>query len=339
MDAPPLVSVVVPVHNGAATLGACLEALFSSDCDCFEVLVVDDGSEDTGAAVASLFPCTLIRLERRVGVSEARNTGAKASLGTILFFTDVDCLVTETALSLAVETLKNHPGAVVGGTYTPLPADPGFFSFFQSVLIHCFETKRKEPDYLATHAMAMEREVFQKSGGFARHASFGMAAGIEDVEFSHRLRRMGTRLVMNPDLLVRHHFGFNFVGSLKNAWRRSRTWTGYSITNGDLLKDSGAASMELKCNVASFFLCFCAVITFWITQISAVLLFPAGLTTLNAALNGRVISAFFRAGGSLAFAMQSAFYYLAVYPIPVGVGALAALMKHGCRKILPAWKP
>ncbi len=76
------ISVVIPNRNGAATVGQCLEAAFASDYGRFEVVVVDDASEDASVEIIRAFPCRLVRLDRHGGVSRARNAGALVVLGT-----------------------------------------------------------------------------------------------------------------------------------------------------------------------------------------------------------------------------------------------------------------
>ncbi|MBI1864641.1 MAG: glycosyltransferase family 2 protein [Nitrospirae bacterium] len=95
------ISVIIPNRNGSATIGKCLEAAFSSRSDPFEVIVVDDGSEDRSVEIIKRFPCRLIRLERHAGAAKARNVGAREAKGDILFFTDADCLLQEDTLSAA----------------------------------------------------------------------------------------------------------------------------------------------------------------------------------------------------------------------------------------------
>src|SRR3990167_7138460 len=122
------ISVVIPNRNGAATIGKCLEAALASRYDAFEVIVVDDCSEDDSVEVIKGFPCRLIRLEQHGGAARARNTGARHSRGDVLFFTDADCLLEPESLAIASETLaRADPNSVAGGTYTPLPHDRRFF--------------------------------------------------------------------------------------------------------------------------------------------------------------------------------------------------------------------
>ena len=204
----PPISVIIPNRNGAATLEKCLEAAFASRYGDFEVIVVDDASGDDSIAVIERFPCRLIRLAQHGGAAKARNTGARHSRGDVLFFTDADCLLQPDSLAIAGETLaRAGPDAVAGGTYTPLPHDRRFFSIFQSAFIHYCETKNPQrPDYLATHALAIPARIFRQSEGFREE----FLPILEDVEFSHQLRRMGYSLVMNPALQVQHIFDFSY---------------------------------------------------------------------------------------------------------------------------------
>ena len=148
------ISVVIPVRNGADTLARCLEAALASAYPRFEVVVVDDGSTDATAEIAARFPVKLVRLAAHGGVSRARNAGAAASSGELLVFIDADCLLERNALAVADAAYGRGACRVLGGTYTRSPHDRDFFSAFQSVFIHHFETKRAAPDYVAAHAMA-----------------------------------------------------------------------------------------------------------------------------------------------------------------------------------------
>ena len=207
------ISVVIPNHNGSATIGRCLGSAFGSDYSNFEVVVIDDGSEDRSVEIIRTFPCRLVQLAERAGVSKARNAGVRAISGEILFFIDSDCLLQRDTLSLVNNLYGEGKGQVLGGTYTPLPHDRDFFSVFQSIFINHFETKRQEPDYIAAHAMVVDAETFRRSGGFIEDHFIGVAASVEDVEFSHRLRKAGHKLVMNPKIRVQHIFNLKLAGS------------------------------------------------------------------------------------------------------------------------------
>lgn len=324
------VSVIIPNYNGSATIGKCLEAAFSSKYRKFEVVVVDDCSTDKSIDIIKQYPCRLVQLDKHSGTSRARNVGARNSKGEILFFIDADCLLQDNALSVAIKSISGRDDMVIGGTYTKIPYDNNFFSTFQSIFINYFETKKKEPDYIATHAMVIDTGCFHKSGGFSED----FLPILEDVEFSHRLRRSSYKLIMNPDLLVRHIFNFTLVKSLMNAFNKSKFWTIYSLKNRDLLSDSGTASVELKTNGASFFINSISTSLF-LSSGKEGFLFVVPLTfIINVLTNRGLMMAFYRTKGLL-FAIAATTYYMMLYPIAVVAGFLAGVLRyllHGEKK-------
>lgn len=324
-----MISVIIPNRNGEATIGKCLEAALASRYEPFEVIVVDDDSEDGSVEIIKRFPCGLIQLERHSGAARARNVGAQNSRGDKLFFTDADCILQEDTLSAVAEAFAEEgPGVVVGGSYTLIPYDKGFFSIFQSVFINYSETKRPDsPDYIATHAMMIDAGFFRRQGGFDE----GFLPILEDVEFSHRLRKAGVRLVMRPEVLVQHVFNFSMLRSLRNALRKSTYWTVYSLGHRDLLADSGTAGAALKTNVAAFFLSLFiigAALAAGEPGLLWLILVPFGA---NLAASGGLLRAFGRAGGWI-FGLLAGAYYLGVYPLAVGLGAIVGIVKYGDMK-------
>lgn len=314
------ISIVIPNHDGAATIGKCLAAALASEYGRFEVVVVDDGSTDGSAEIIEAFPVELVRFPLRLGVSRARNAGAAASSGDLLVFIDADCLLPPDALAIASRSYGARSDLVLGGTYTPRPHDADFFSFFQSVFIHHFETKRAHPDYVAAHAMVIDAGLFRRSGGFVERSFIGFAASVEDVELSHRLRRAGCELQVSPALQVQHVFRFSLARSLRNAVRKSRTWTTYSLVNRDLLADSGTASHELKANVVSAFAAMVLLAASALAGTAWPFAAALPLLVLNLHVNRRLIAAWARTRGGL-FACMATLYYATLYAAAVGAGA------------------
>ncbi len=329
-----LVSVIIPNRNGEATIGRCLNAALDSDHGNFEVIVIDDCSEDGSVGVIGEFPCTLIRREWHGGAAAARNAGALNAKGNILFFTDADCLLERNALSLASRDISSFgPDVIVGGTYTLEPDDDDFFSRFQSIFINYSETKKSEnPDYVATHAMAIDAEAFRRSSGF----SDDLMTVAEDIEFCHRMRRAGFRLVMDPAIQVRHIFNFSLWRSLCNAAGKAMHWTAYSIWNRDLFKDSGTASVELKVNVVAHFLAL-GLVCSWPLFANPLFLVPVPpIIAANLLVSGRLLRAFHDAAG-MGFAITAGLYYVLIFPLAVGSGTLAGAVRF-LGAGTPAWK-
>lgn len=320
-----LISVIIPNRNSAATIGKCLAAALASQHGNFEIIVVDDGSEDNSIEVIERYPCKLVRLEQHRGAACARNAGVSHSRGRILFFTDADCLLQPDTLALAATTLAlEGPDAIIGGTYTPAPHDLDLLSRFQSIFIHYFETRHAPAaDYIATHALAMDASVFRRHRGFAED----LRPILEDVEFSHRLRRAGCRLVMNPAIQVQHIFNYSLTRSLRNAFTKSLYWTAYAIRNRDLLADSGTASVGLKLNVLVFAGNAGLLSAFLLTGKMIFLVFMALSLGFSLFVNRGLLLAYQRAEGS-GFALLATLYYLSLYPLAVGAGAAAGILRH-----------
>ena len=150
---------------------------------------------------------------------------------------------------------------------------------------------------------------------------------LEDVDFSHRLRRTGHRLVMDPRLQVRHLFNYSLLRSVGNGFKKAKYWTIYSIHNKDLLADSGTASRALKLDVATLFGSVLVALFLLITGNAWFAVIIAVLMLLNIIANRQLVRVFFRARG-MAFTLAASAYYLLVYPLAVGAGGLAGVLSY-----------
>lgn len=100
-------SVIIPAFNAEATLAACLRSVKGTGA---EIIVVDDGSTDGTASVATGFPEVIVVRQSNGGVSAARNTGMSRARGEYLVFMDADDTLMENALRLlskAVDTAQS----------------------------------------------------------------------------------------------------------------------------------------------------------------------------------------------------------------------------------------
>lgn len=319
----PTFSIVIPMRNSAATIERCLAAACAVDHPHCQVVVVDDGSSDASATLAERFPVHLVRLPTPQGAGAARNRGVAVATGEFILFTDSDCVVPRDILATCERAIEAEGrDCVIGGTYTKLAHDHGLFSSFQSVFVHYSETKYREPDYIATHAMLLPKAIFDRGERFQER----FLPILEDVDFCHRLKRSGVRLVMFPSLMVGHIFRFGIWRSMKNAYRKSRWWTRYHLQNKDAFADSGTASFELKSNVGLWGLQMLAWALFLWTGYAAFAWAALAAIVLSLLLSRRLILAFFTAGAGPLFGFGCLLYYLLGYPIPVAVGSCRGLM-------------
>jgi glycosyltransferase involved in cell wall biosynthesis len=110
----PDLSVVVPVHNGEATLARCLQALATQSLprDRYEVVVVDDGSSDASARIAASFTNCVLPCSGR-SAAAARNVGWRTAKGRWIAFTDADCVPSRSWLA-ALDSALSEPGRAFG---------------------------------------------------------------------------------------------------------------------------------------------------------------------------------------------------------------------------------
>jgi glycosyltransferase involved in cell wall biosynthesis len=104
-----LVSVIIPVRNGEAFLGEALESALAQTWEPIEVIVVDDGSTDSSAAIADAFPEVLVLRQAPLGQATARNEAVAASIGELIAFLDADDLWPLTKLAVQAGYLRDHP--------------------------------------------------------------------------------------------------------------------------------------------------------------------------------------------------------------------------------------
>lgn len=114
----PLVSVVIPLYNSAATVRATLDSVLAQTYPQLEILVVDDGSTDAGPSICRSYDDPRIRLIQQAnrGLAGARNTGIRHATGSILAFVDSDDLWMPEKIERHVQHLTSRPA--VGVSYS-----------------------------------------------------------------------------------------------------------------------------------------------------------------------------------------------------------------------------
>lgn len=123
-----LASVIVPAFNVSATLRATLEALVVQTHQDFEIIVVDDGSTDTTAALAHGFEAranlTVLSQANR-GLAGARNTGIAHARGRYIGFCDADDIWRPEKLQRHIAHLEGNPDLGVSYSGSALIAEDG----------------------------------------------------------------------------------------------------------------------------------------------------------------------------------------------------------------------
>jgi GT2 family glycosyltransferase len=117
----PLVSVIVPMRNGASFLPQAVASIQAQNYPALEIIVVDDGSTDDIAEVLARLPATIRYLRQEPsGPSAARNRGIREANGEFIAFLDVDDLWPPDSLHLMVEAMIANPGLDVVQGYAQI---------------------------------------------------------------------------------------------------------------------------------------------------------------------------------------------------------------------------
>ena len=210
----PKVSVVVASYNGERTLKACLDSLARLNYPDYEIVLVDDGSNDSTSQIALQFPTVrYFRHEKNLGLSVARNTGIAAAVGEIIAFTDSDCRADEDWLYYLVGDLIDSDFAGMGGPNFLPPEDSLVAA---AVMVspggpaHVMLTDR-QAEHIPGCNMAFYKWALAEIGGFD---PIFHAAG-DDVDICWRLQQAGYDIGFSPSAFVWHYRRSTFGDYLK----------------------------------------------------------------------------------------------------------------------------
>ena len=108
-----LVSVILPVYNGARHLADALDSVVAQSGCRLDVVVVDDGSLDESGAIAKSFPGVRYHRQPNAGVAAARNTGLGHARGDFIAFLDQDDRWLPEKLATQLAHLDTHPDCAI----------------------------------------------------------------------------------------------------------------------------------------------------------------------------------------------------------------------------------
>jgi len=219
----PRLSVVMPVYNAEATLAECLTRLSRSSFGDFEVVLVDDGSTDQSRAIAAGFPLRVVPTAGRIGPAAARNLGADAAEGELLFFLDADVMVRPDTLSRIVAAFERDAIEGVIGVQAAEMRHRDLVSQYKNLWMRWTYCRRRgDVPLFYTTAAAIHRDAFLRAGGFDQ----GYATpNVEDTAFGQKLARLGIRVRIDPALEVEHVKRYSLGGLLRTDFARAVAMT------------------------------------------------------------------------------------------------------------------
>ena len=205
-------SVIIPLHNKKESIAAALRSVLEQTLQNFEIIVVDDGSTDGGAAVVETFDDPRIRLIRQAnaGVSAARNRGIAEAKGEHVTFLDADDEWMPEYLAELAALIVEYPECRARATNyifnfndikspTILRRIP--FVEERGVLTNYFEVASHSHPPMWTGAVCVERALLQEIGGFP----IGVKSGEDLLVWAKVAMRTQWAYSMKP--LVQYNLG------------------------------------------------------------------------------------------------------------------------------------
>ncbi len=202
---PPFVSVIIPVYNDPIRLKTCLQALEEQTYpkSSYEVIVVDNGSDESIEPLVAEFCQAKTGYEDRPGSYAARNTGLSLAQGEILAFTDSDCIPAPDWIEKGVKHLLSVPNCgIVGGEvelFFQEPEHPTAVELYDTIMHLNQKMYLKKKNFSATANLFTFKRVFDHVGYFDAALKSG-----GDQEWGRRVASSGYQLVYAADALVNH---------------------------------------------------------------------------------------------------------------------------------------
>jgi glycosyltransferase involved in cell wall biosynthesis len=304
------ISVVMPAYNCCTLIDRSLAPLLEMrrEGEICEIIVVDDGSTDGTADVAASLDVRLVSTGGRCRQAAARNLGARAARGDILWFVDADVVAKADAARQVLQALANRNCTAVFGSYDDSPTAQNFLSQYKNLVHHHYHQNiRRDVSTFWAGCGAVWKDAFLAVGGF----DADIPGAIEDIELGYRLRAAGGRIRQAPELQGTHLKVWTFRRLMITELRdRAIPWSFLLLSRARLGDELNVAVTEriralVAClGFAMLVASLAGFVSWWMPVILIVIAFAANLELF--ALFQRRNGLLFAIGGML----FHQFYYL-----------------------------
>ncbi|MBI4677692.1 MAG: glycosyltransferase family 2 protein [Elusimicrobia bacterium] len=267
----PRVSVVIPAYNAASFIETTLDSIRAQTFTDYEVVVVDDGSQDGTHRVAEAY-LSGHRLEGRVirqenkKIAGARNTGMRAAAGEFIALLDHDDLWRPDKLALVMREFELHPETGLVGHHIAVTKDGAVVRVIRKgpAAARMYERLLLEGNAVSPSAAVFRKDRALAIGGFREELEY---VTVEDYDFWMRLSKVAPfrfidRILSeyplretsasarigfhhrNLETLLRRHFLEHFgptPGLLDRLRMRRRMAAAFRSALGRLLETDGPA--------------------------------------------------------------------------------------------------
>ncbi len=212
------ISAIIPVFNGERTIAANIAAIKNQiqTHGKLEIIVVDDGSQDSTANVLRTIDSIKVISQINRGPAAARNAGAREASGDILVFTDADTIPHADWLEELVAPFADPAIQACAGTYTIANSGNALAETVQKEIEMRHRSYGDFIKFAGTYNLAIRKQLFEKIGGF--NETYTQASG-EDNDLCYRILREGHEIRYVGSARVAHHHPVKLSKYLKEQFR------------------------------------------------------------------------------------------------------------------------
>lgn len=235
-------SIIVPLYNKEKSIRSTIDSVLSQSFQKFEIVVVDDGSTDSGADVVAQIKDNRIRLIRKDngGVSSARNRGIKEAKYDYIALLDADDGWDKEYLAEQRKLIEDFPEAAMWGInfaelyngklIRELPT--GLPKGFRGIVDGYFDKTLKNgrvSDLFCSSSVVIRKSAFDKAGLFDERIRYS-----EDIDMWYRI------IVNYPVVFYDRYMVFYYYDAENRAMNRTRQlkwWLPYYVDKYSIYKD------------------------------------------------------------------------------------------------------
>jgi hypothetical protein len=183
-------------------------------------------------------------MTRNGGPGGARNLAAGVATGEVLWFVDSDVIAWDDGARRIAAVMADPGVGAVFGSYDATPDGSAWFSRYKN-LMHRFyhQTAKRDASTFWAGCGAVRADVFRRIGGF--DVETYRVPSIEDIELGYRIRRDGSRIVLDPGLLGKHLKVWTPKGAVHtDIFRRALPWARLMIAREGVTNDLNTGTAE-----------------------------------------------------------------------------------------------
>lgn len=182
------ISVIIPVFNQAQYLPDAIESVLAQTYKAHEIIVIDDGSPDNSAEIASKYPVRLIRQDNK-GLASARNTGLMNMTGDYFYPLDADDMMLEKCL----ERVSQEDADIISPSFKEFGMSSREVVLMENPTLEHFKVAN-----MIGYFSAFRKSALLSVGGYNPKMTFGW----EDWDLTIGLLKRGFKLKTIPDILL-----------------------------------------------------------------------------------------------------------------------------------------